>query len=478
MKVQRSSAQRWATEEFGKTQLGDVRRTERLVQIASGVARAPSGKVSVVFTGERDREGAYDFLENAHVSAEQVTQAMYRATASRAGVSGHFAYVAVDGSSLKLTEGIAGAKGFGRIGSDDRGARGLKVMNALCIDSQGAPLGLIDQQYWARATSRTAGKTKKEKAKETRKTPFEEKESARFLEASTRAATRLGQAGVRAWIVIDREGDNRGILLGLSDLLCHFTVRASWDRVIADTDQDRHTLRAHLGTQPILGTYDVEVGRTGQRAARVASMTVCVATVELRLRDKHNKAEKRLVTNVVWVCETDASAAAAGKPALDWLLYTNVTTQTREEALAVVRSYTFRWRIEEFHRTWKTGACNVEDTQLRSENAVTVWATILAAKAVRIERLKYLSRATPDALCTLVLREIELEALIHLRKHERLPVSKGSITIALATQWIATLGGWISRNNGPPGSITLARGLETLMQITRGYELVKAFKQN
>jgi Transposase DDE domain len=430
-----------------------------------------------VFTSEREREGAYDLLENRHVSLSHVAQAMFRATAERARASGDFVYVAVDGSSLNLTEKTVGAKGFGRIGTDERGARGLKVMNALCMDSQGAPLGLIDQHYWAREAAEP-GKTRAEKAKKTRKTPFEAKESRFFLEAAKRATERLQGAGVRAWIVIDREADNQSILLGLAELSCHMTVRSSWDRLLADTEQKGQTLlRAHLGTQPVLGTYEVEVGRTGQRAARTASMTVRTATVELCLRDRQSKKEKRLVTNVVWVRETDASAAAAGTTALDWVLYTNLTTQTREEALAVVRSYAFRWRIEEFHRTWKTGACHVEDTQLCSESAVTIWATILAANAVRIERLKYLSRTSPKTPCTVVLREIELQALIQLRKQDGLPTLRGVVTIALATEWIATLGGWIARNKGAPGSITIGRGLEKLTQITRGFELAKALKK-
>ena len=155
------------------------------------------------------------------------------------------------------------------------------------------------------------------------------------------------------------------------------------------------------------------------------------------------------------------------------MLYTNVSVETKEQALAVVQSYAFRWRIEEFHRTWKSGACNVEDTQLRSVRAVTIWATILAANAVRIERLKHLSRTNPEAPATLVLRPIEIETLISLRKKDRLPVPKGALTIAVATKWVAELGGWISRKNGPPGSITLFRGLERLAQITRGLELAR-----
>ncbi|MDI1429689.1 hypothetical protein [Polyangium sorediatum] len=32
----------------------------------------------------------------------------------------------------------------------------------------------------------------------------------------------------------------------------------------------------------------------------------------------------------------------------------------------MVIGYTQRWRIEAFHRTWKQGGCNVEETQLQT----------------------------------------------------------------------------------------------------------------
>jgi hypothetical protein len=67
--------------------------------------------------------------------------------------------------------------------------------------------------------------------------------------------------------------------------------------------------------------------------------------------------------------------------ALDWLLYTNAPVTTEEEALLVVRSYRARWRVEEFHRTWKQGGCNVETAQLRSVEAIVKWATILSSVA-------------------------------------------------------------------------------------------------
>ncbi|HMJ13074.1 MAG TPA: IS4 family transposase, partial [Polyangiaceae bacterium] len=132
----------------------------------------------------------------------------------------------------------------------------------------------------------------------------------------------------------------------------------------------------------------------------------------------------------------------------------------------VIFGYTLRWRIESFHKTWKSGACNVEETQLRSQQAVTVWATLLAAVAARIERLKLLSRSDPEKPASIELDPHEIRALIVLKreykkKTEVIPDTMP--TIGQATRWIADLGGYTGRSSGgPPGAITIRRGLDYL----------------
>src|ERR1700733_11957367 len=104
-------AARWAEGEFGRAQLGDVRRTRRLVMMAAMASRRPSGKVSAVFDRAPDREGAYDFLESPLVTAAAVAESAFAATAERARGQKRV-FVAIDGSSLALGD-YAGSKGFG-----------------------------------------------------------------------------------------------------------------------------------------------------------------------------------------------------------------------------------------------------------------------------------------------------------------------------------------------------------------------------
>ena len=377
-------------------------------------------------------------------------------------------YVVVDGSSINLTD-AGEEKDFGPIGSPNCPARGLKMMNALAVSRDGVPLGLVEQLFWARPprTKRTRAAATKRNASR----PFEEKETSYFVRATVNSVERLRDAGVHAWAIIDREADNRDILLGLAKAKCLFTVRSHWDRY---TVEDKLPLREVLREQPSLGSYEVDIGRTGRRAARRATIDVRAKVVTLRFSKRKNKPLETLTLTAVWFRELTADG---GEP-LDWLLFTNAPVTNADQAKDVVDSYRVRWRIEEFHRTWKQGECNVEDAQLRSKEAVVKWATILAAVATRIERLKYLARNKPDEPASIELAPLEIEAL-KLDQGQRRPGAKKKRklpempTISQATQWIAELGGWIGPANGPPGASTLARGLERLAYFTEAISLAR-----
>lgn len=467
MRKARSEADAWASEQFGNAQLGDARRVSRLVRIASRATENPSGKVSDVFLSARELDAAYDFLESDHVSAAGIALAIAQVVAW-ACTEQEFVWVAVDGSSLKLTD-RAHEKDFGRIGTIGAGARGLKVISALAVDRQGAPLGLLAQTWWARPPA--AKRSAKEKLRSRRARPDKEKETRYWLETISHACQRLDESGARGWFQLDREADARPILLGLKESGHRFTVRSAWDRVIDGGEY----LRASLERQVPVGAYELDVPAGDVRKARRARMVSRYATTKLRLRDRRTNQVTLLDVNAVWVRE-EGTTPEGDKP-LDWLLLTNAPVENADDVLEVVTGYTRRWRIEDFHRTWKSGACDVEKTQLRSSEAVIRWATILAAVAIRVERLKHLARNEPDQPATIELTADEIRVLKALKRQykkrtER--ISDDMPTIERATTWIAELGGYTGKSSGgPPGSITITRGLERLRHAVEGVKAME-----
>jgi len=433
--------------------------------MAARAAQSPGGKISQVFEDDAERQGAYDVLESKHVSAAALTGALATAAATLAARES-FAFAAVDGSSITLTDS-ARSKDFGSVGSLTKGARGLKVISTLACSPEGVPLGLLSQVWWTRTGAKS--QSAKEKVKRNRKRKVEDKETRHWLEAINDAAAHADQADARLWFQLDREADNRHILLKLAETTHRFTVRGSWDRLIEATGKDKQYLRQWLAHEAPGGHYHLDISAGPKRTARRAYIVVRWGHVVLRLRDPWTKTESRLEVMAVWARE-EGTCPASEKP-VDWLLLTNATVESFEDASLVVRGYTQRWRVEEFHKTWKSGACKVEESQLRSQHAVTLWATMLAAVAARIERLKVLARTSPEQPATVELSEHEIRALILLmreirKRNETIPDT--TPTIGQATLWIARLGGYTGKSSGgPPGSITIRRGLEKVRPAAR-----------
>jgi len=136
----------WAREQFGGLELGDARRTARVVEMARVAAGRPGGHVLDVFRTSAARQGAYDLLENPAVESAAMVDGIGLATAAISQVHS-YVLVSVDGSSLNIVDRTK-TKGFGIIGNVSQNGRGLKVVTSLAIQPDGTPLGVLDQQWW------------------------------------------------------------------------------------------------------------------------------------------------------------------------------------------------------------------------------------------------------------------------------------------------------------------------------------------
>lgn len=470
-----SETEVWAEEQFGKVELGDSRRTARLVRMAARAAEKPSGKLSEVFTTARELDAAYDFVERDQTSAVLLEEGIGLATARRSIQTGRI-FIPVDGSSANLVD-RTGEKGFGRIGTDTAGARGLKVITALAVGPDGVPIGVLGQSWWAR--SEVARRSAKQKRKERGSKKPGEKETRYWLATIKNAARRLDEQGGLGWFQLDREADAWPTLVALSESGHWFTVRSAWDRVIESTGRDKQHLRAVMAAKRPIGSYEIDVPASGTRRARRARMVMHVAEVTLQLRDKRTSRRRPLTVRAVWVHEQGTTPPA--ETPLDWMLLTNAPIDTVDTARAVVLGYSMRWRIEEFHKSWKSGACNVELTQLRSRNAVIRWAMILAVVATRVERLKRLARTEPARIASDELTPIELQVLTALKRRYKKrteTIPDGTPTIEQAVRWLADLGGYTGKSSGgPPGSITIRRGLDRLQMAVEGLLAMRELAQ-
>jgi hypothetical protein len=452
------SGHAWAWEEFGQVEVADRRLKPRALNVALRAMERGGGRISDVFCNAAERQGAYDLLEGGRVSGETLMAAMGAACVDRCA-GAEFVFVPIDGSSIQVVD-RGKRTDLGLVGTYTNDARGLQVVSALAVSEAGTPLGLCAQTWWARPT-------KRRKRGPSTYLPVHERESRYVVQTIQDVIRRYEDSECTPWMVIDRGGDATVILDELVQNGATFTVRASWNRRVKGR-RAKGYLRETLAEQRTQLHYNVHVPAGHTRMERTAHVAVRVASVEINVKHDWRAKRENPTLNVVWVRE---NRAPPGEKPLDWMLYTSEPIDTAEDILRIVRSYTMRWRIEDLHKTWKSGHCRVEETQLRSIAAVKTWATFLVAVATRIERLRHLARTDPDLPATVELTDVEVEALRLLKQQQKKKtevVGDAVPTIGVAVRWIADLGGYTGKSSGgPPGATTLGRGLEDLAVATR-----------
>jgi hypothetical protein len=463
--MRESGPSSWAFEEFGRSNIEDHRWRRRLVCMAARAARRPAGRVTETFVDGAERQGAYGLLESDAVGPEDVGAAMFESCARRSATEA-YVFCPVDGTSLTLADHEQG-KGFGPIGVRSKRGRGIKVINAMVLSHKGVALGVSSQRWWTRNERR--------RRRHRDSLRPEQKETGYWLEAmkQTREVMAVHAPATRCWFQLDREADSWPLLTEAGKDGSWFTIRASRNRRVLVPDGGRSYLHELLRQQPVKAKYSLEVRGMPKRRARTATMVVRACSVTLDLRDKRTNERFAMEVNVVQAMERGTTPA--GEKPISWTLLTNRPLQTGGDITEVIFGYSMRWRIEELHRTWKTGACRVEENQLRSATAAIKWATILIAVAVRIERIKQLSREEPDrpASDEFSPAEIKAAALLRFDKSAKKKLRPGVVpTMAEVATWIAEIGGYTGKTSsgGPPGSITLARGLEQVRAAAQALE--------
>jgi hypothetical protein len=457
--------EQWAEGEFGGAELGDPRRTARAVKMAARAAERPAGTVTSVVRGEAQREGAFRFLRNSRVSAEALGRSSHAATLRRWG-SAPFVFVALDQSSLGLTD-ASGSKDFGRVGKTaDAKKRGLQAMTALAVNESGRVLGVCGQRWWRRLAKSPAWKEDRR--------PVCERESSLWGDVIDDVESLVERMRVktRPWYQLDRGGDAWHVLRKAADEGLWITVRAAHDRAL-ESHPPEISLRAAVASRKPVASFrhylrPAAAKRAGHSPLRPRHLEIRYCPVTLALKEWDDHKGTRRAPASYHVIHLREKSPPPGVRRLEWFLLTTYPVASAQDALRVAQGYTLRWRIEEFHKTWKSGACNVEQSQLRSSESFKRWATLLAAVASRIERLKQSARTRPDTPALELATRDEIDGAIALVPECKWRLG-AELTIEQFVLLVADVGGYTGRSSGgPPGSIVIARGLDRVVAAAAG----------
>lgn len=471
----------WAADEFEEVDLGDKRLDSRLVKLCDSFSDAPESPINQACEDWHETKAAYRFFQNGKADVDRIMDAHRAKTAARA--TGHETILAIQDTSYLVYTHHPKTKGLGEISlkkgknKDRIYSRGLVMHTCLAVTDKGTPLGLLDQKIFAREL-RPDHERRSMGGKYIQDVlPVEEKESYRWIEALE--ATSKAPIECPVVTVCDRECDFYDFFKAAEKNGSSVLVRAFQNRTVNRSsryaEKEVEKLWGLVGAQPLAGTYAVEITAREKtkhckgRTARTADMEIRFSEFLLnppRNNPKH-KTEKLpdIRMFAVYAVEKDPPK---GEDAAEWMLLTNQSVATFQDACERVRWYSLRWRIEMFFKVLKSGF-RVEACRLGTADRLICYLTLMSIVAWRLFMITLVARSDPDLPCTQFLSEQEWTVLaIKTLGKDGLP--KGSPRIADALVWVAKLGGYLARrSDGPPGTLVLWRGWKRLMDLTEGW---------
>lgn len=471
MDLQINTEQTFGQRNFANADLGDARRTKRLIASVDSMCRHPGGSLPDKFRSPKDLKAFYRLCDCDEVTHEAVLSAHREVVLQQ-----HLSDILVlhDSTELDYSTHLALAD-LGQIGNGNR--RGYICHNSLAVDANSRDvLGLLNQVLHQRADVPV-----KETALERRER--ESRESRLWLQGVEPLPNE------RRFIdVCDQGSDTFEFLAHECASGRRFVIRAAYDRAIFighhAKNAKSHYLRQYASTLPAWGTRTIQVtskltekspkkkGKKSKstRTARQATLAIAAAPILLKPPGKKsgNYPNKPLVLWVVRVWEPDPPQ---GEERLEWFLLTNEPVTSFEDACCVVSWYEPRWIIEEYHKGLKTG-CSIESPQFTTEERLQPAIAILSIVALTLLQLRDASRR-PDAKqrpATEIISEDYVE-ILSLWRHKR-----------VCPQWtvhdffyaLARLGGHQNRKNDkPPGWLILWRGWTALQTMLDGAIAIK-----
>lgn len=426
--------------------LGDARLNRRLAIVLEQLAAQPTASLPQACGNWAATKAAYRFMASEQVTPQAIRDAHHGQVLERARRLERVLLIQ-DTTDLDFTAHKQ-TTGLGPLGATH--AQGLKVHSALLVCDTGVPLGLLTQQVWARDKDTTG------QSQHGRKRPAQDKESYKWI-ASLQAMEREWPPNRSCVVIGDREADLYALFAQARQDNTDLLVRAAYDRCI---DAEAHTLSKALAAAPVVGTKTLSV--------RAAVLEVRFTTVTLVPPAYYKGLHAPVRLQVIQALEAVPPAA---HKALHWVLLTSLEVSDFARACQCLEWYSYRWLIEQYHRTLKS-ACQIEALQLQTAERLQVALALYCIVAWRLLWLLYASRQAPGSSCAQVLEPLEWQALYCTIHHTPTPPQHPP-SLEDAVRWLAQLGGFLGRQgDGQPGVQTLWRGMQRLHDIAETWKLL------
>ena len=406
----------WAQNEFGGAALGDKRLSDRLVEMAAGKGAHPNASWTQITQGEPAATKAfYRFLsqpDDSPLTLEAIHQPHRQQTIRRMAAQKTVLCIH-DTTDLNYGNRPA-CRGLGVIGKNQTRAEsaGLALHSTLAVTDAGLPLGVVRAQCYAPELR------PERKGKDKRYMPIEEKETFRWIEGFRDCQSIAASLpGVQVINVMDREADifelfdewrqNPG-----TDLL----VRAMHDRRTVGKNSLFQTVkntRVQTRLRIAVPRHSARPpkGKKGARPktpARTAELQLRFASVTIRAPEWGVNSTKQPITlTLIHIVEP---YPPRGVDRIEWFLLTTLRVDSAKQAEQCVRWYCLRWRIEDWHRTLKSG-CRPEAATHRTDVRLQRVIAISMVVAWRVMLMTLLGREVPELPPDVFFTDLELKVL-------------------------------------------------------------------
>lgn len=472
MDVTTSAGRSLGREHFGAAELGDARRTRRLVKSADAILRHPGGTLPQKLRTWADLSGLYRLVRAEAVTHEAVLAPHRRLTLGRMAErarGGEVVLLLHDWTELDYTSRTS-LKHLGQIGNG--GGRGYVCHNTLAVTAGGEVIGLASQVLHRRRHV-PEGETPRQK----RDHPGRE---SRLWVGGCETAGPAPRGAL--WVdVADRGADAIEFLEYQVSRGRHFVIRAAKDRNLegedhVGSDRVHRKLLAYARDLAELGRRRVEVPRqqAGKRrrarATREAEVRVAAGPLTLRA-SRFGRGQCRGLTLELWVVHVSEVDPPPGAQPLEWVLLTDLPADTLARACERVDWYGCRPLVEEYHKAMKTG-CGIEDLQFEDERRLEPVIALLSVVSVVLLQLRHVARrqdADRTAAATIV-----PTPFVRVLSAWRYGRTRDDLSVREFCFALARLGGHLNRKgDGFPGWLTLWRGWADLQLMVQGAEALR-----
>ena len=436
----------WAAQEFGDAQLGDKRRTARLVKSVSILARTPGKSITATMKSDRAAiRGHYRFIEKANeqgITPEHILAPHRSRTIERMRTEKTILCLQ-DGTDINYSTRPA-CEGLEVIGRNQTTAKaqGVHLHTTVALNSEGLPLGVLRCAYRAKAGAHAA-KTQ---------------QWIDGLHDIAEAATHLSRK-TRVLCVMDREADIFALFAAQQQVeRVDLLVRAKANRRLGKKGP---LLFEFMRQGPPDGAIEVAIRRLSRReksgrlkhkgrAGRIARMEVRYRTAMLPPTRGHKGAPVKV--SAIHIGEV---APPEGEKAIQWYLLTTAEVTSVAQAVELVNAYMLRWRVEDGFRILKS-VCKVQELRLQTADSLHQAITINMVIAWRLHLMTLLGREAPEAEAEVMFTDIELHVL---REYADGFDFAPPDDLASAILLVALMGGYMNRKSDPPaGSTIMSRG--------------------